>query len=75
MMKQQKLEPDDAHMKRLKEHMLLLSDEQFINLGHLIDPDDEDQTSFLVFYNDIQKLRVAILERNTKKKSKACEIF
>ena len=41
-MKQQRLEPDDAHMKRLKEHMLLLSDEQFINLGHLIDPDDED---------------------------------
>ena len=41
-MKQQRLEPDETHMKRLKEHLLLLSDEQFIQLGYLIDPDDED---------------------------------
>ena len=38
-----KSESDVAHAKRVKDYMILLTDEQFTSFGHLINPEDEDQ--------------------------------
>ena len=37
-------ESDQAHAKRIKDYLLLLTDEQFTSFGYMIDPEDPAQT-------------------------------
>ena len=55
ILKQMNSESDAAHAKRVKDYFILISDEQFTGIGHLIDPEDPDQQHFLMFYNEMTK--------------------
>ena len=46
-------ETDAAHARRIKDYLLLLTDEQFTSFGYMIDPEDPDQTQFVMFYNQV----------------------
>ena len=57
ILKQGKEEADEAHATRVKNHLTLVTDEQFANIGHLVDPDDPTQARFLHLYTEIQSFR------------------
>ena len=44
ILQQMQGESDAAHAKRVKDYLLLLTDEQFTSFGYMIDPEDPDQT-------------------------------
>ena len=53
ILKKMENETDSAHANRVKDYMVLLSDEQFSAFGYKIDASDPNQQSFLHFYNEM----------------------
>ena len=72
-------ESDVAHAKRVKDYLLLLTDEQFTSFGYMIDPEDPEQTQFVMFYNQVLQMRVHLMTGNKHtfegSCSKLCNIF
>ena len=63
LMKQLKNEDDPTYEARVKNYLLCQSDEQFTQVGDLIDPDDPHQTVFLELYTEVQSDRVNCTEK------------
>lgn len=63
-------ESDDSYEKRLKNYMLNMSDNDFCNVGNLLDPEDAAQYAFIELYNEISAER----NNNPEQKSK-CVVF
>ena len=53
-------ESDLAHSQRVKDYMILLTDEQFTHFGQKIDVEDPSQEAFLLFYNEMLGQRAEI---------------
>ena len=53
ILKQQASEEDSAHADRVKNHLTIVTDTQFANIGHLVDPDDPAQVRFLNLYTEL----------------------
>ena len=66
LLKQRADEPDASHAKRVRDHMTIITDQQFTNISYLVDPDDPSQARFLNLYEELQAVRA------TMKHSKKC---
>ena len=66
LLKQRADEPDASHAKRVKDHLTIITDQQFTNISYLVDPDDPSQARFLNLYEELQAVRA------TMKHSKKC---
>ena len=66
LLKQRADEPDASHAKRVKDHMTIITDQQFANLSHLVDPDDPAQMRFLNLYTELQAVRAAMKAHQSK---------
>ena len=53
LLKQRTDEPDASHAKRVRDHMTIITDQQFINISYLVDPDDPSQARFLNLYEEL----------------------
>ena len=51
--KQMPNESDETHANRLKEMMLLMSDDVFAKMGHIIDHEDPNEANFFMLYTHV----------------------
>ena len=69
IMKQFNSEDDPTYEARVKNYLLCMSDEQFTQVGDLIDPEDIHQAQFFELYTELQSARLNKTEKAN------CEIF
>ena len=65
------------HAIRVKNYLILLSDEQVSAISYKINVADRTQKPFLIFYNEMltERAEIKMKQAERKNKTKACTIF
>ena len=77
MLKKMAHEDSAEHAARVKNYLILLSDEQVSAISYKINVADRTQKPFLMFYNEMmaERAEIKMKEAEKRNKTKACTTF